>query len=107
MKRYSEYTVTQAGRVAELVAAGYSNADIAEQLGVSRPRISQIRHMLPAIRDQLTQPEPTKRLQEKRDRLYALRHQALLLAASIRRDLRELDEELESANTDRVLGFRR
>jgi len=39
--------VEQAQKVAELLDAGYSNRRIAERLGVSGPRVSQIRQQLP------------------------------------------------------------
>lgn len=98
--------VEQACRVAELLDEGYSNRRIAEQLGVSAPRVSQIRQQLPALQSYLTPPEPTERLRSRRDQLWSLRRQALSLAATIRRDLRELNEELDAADIDRLLGLR-
>ena len=98
--------VDQARRVAELLDAGHSNRQIAARLGVSAPRISQIRGRLPAVADYLGTPEPTERLRCHRDQLWNLRRQALELAAVIRRDLRELGEELEASDIDRILGLR-
>ncbi len=99
--------VNQARRVAELLAAGYGHRQIADELGVSGPRVSQIRRELPALEPYLGSSEPTHRLRSQRDQLWELRRQALSLAATVRRDLRELDEELSSAEIDRLLGLRR
>lgn len=98
--------VEQAQQVAELLDAGYSNRRIAEQLGVSSPRVSQIRSRLPSLQSYLGDPQPTSRLQRHRDQLWRLRREALALASALRRDLRELDEELEAATVDRILGLR-
>jgi hypothetical protein len=98
--------VDQARRVAELLDAGYSNRQIAGRLGVSAARVSQIRTRLPTVEAYLGTPEPNERLRCHREQLWRLRHQALELAAAIRRDLRELDEELEAADIDRLLGLR-
>ena len=98
--------IDQARRVAELLDAGYSNRQIAGRLGVSAARVSQIRVRLPAVEDYLGTPEPNERLRCHRDQLWRLRRHALELAAAIRRDLRELDEELEAADIDRLLGLR-
>lgn len=98
--------VDQARRVAELLDAGYSNRQIAGRLGVSAARVSQIRSRLPAVEDYLGIPEPNERLRCHREQLWRLRRNALELAAAIRRDLRELDEELEAADIDRLLGLR-
>ena len=98
--------IDQARRVAELLDAGYSNRQIAGRLGLSGARISQIRTRLPAVEAYLGSPEPNERLRCHRDQLWRLRRQALELAAVIRRDLRELSEELEAANVDRILGLR-
>jgi predicted transcriptional regulator len=106
MKTPTLHFVEQACRVAELLDAGYSNRRIAEQLGVSAPRVSQIRQRLPALQPYLSPPEPTDWLRNRRDQLWSLRRQALSLAATIRRDLQELNEELEAAEIDRLLGLR-
>jgi predicted transcriptional regulator len=98
--------VERAAQVAELLDAGYSNRQIAEVLGVSAPRISQIRARLPTIEPFVGTPEPTMRLRSRRDQLWRLRREALELAAAIRGDLRELNEELEAAEIDRSLGLR-
>lgn len=98
--------VNQARQVAELLDAGYSNRQIARQLRVSGPRVSQIRRKLPALAPYLGRPAPTERLRSQRDQLWNLRRSALALAATVRRDLRELDEELQAAEVDRVLGLR-
>jgi len=100
------YFIDQARRVAELLDAGYSNRRIAGRLGVSAARISQIRGRLPAVGAYLGTPEPFERLRSHRDQLWRLRRQALELAAVIRRDLRELSEELDAAEVDRILGLR-
>ena len=106
-----EYSLTphfigQARQVAELLDAGHSNRQIAERLGVSPPRVSQIRGRLPAVEAYLGSPEPTERLLRHRDQLWKLRRQALELAGTIRRDLHELSEELEASDIDRLLGLR-
>jgi predicted transcriptional regulator len=106
MKAPTLHFVEQACRVAELLDEGYSNRRIAEQLRVSGPRVSQIRQQLPALQPYLSQPKPTERLLSRRDQLWSLRRQALALVAAIRRDLRELEEELEAAEIDKVLGLR-
>jgi hypothetical protein len=98
--------IGQARRVAELLDAGYSNRQIAVRLGVSPPRVSQIRGRLPAVEAYLGSPEPTERLLGHRDQLWKLRRQALELAGTIRRDLQELSEELEASDIDRILGLR-
>ncbi len=98
--------VDQARRVAELLDAGYSNRQIAADLGVSSVRISQIRGRLPALQPYLGVPQPLDRLRGHRDQLWRLRRQTLQLAAVIRRDLRELNEELEASDIDRILGLR-
>lgn len=96
----------QAAQVAKLLDAGYSNRRIAEAMGVSAPRISQIRSRLPEITAYVGNPEPTSRLRSRRDQLWRLRREALELAAAIRRDLQELNEELQAADIDRSLGLR-
>ncbi len=98
--------IGQAHTVAELLDAGYSNRQIAGRLGVSAARVSQIRTALPTVGDYLGTPQPNERLRCQREQLWRLRRQALELAGAIRRDLRELDEELEAADIDRLLGLR-
>jgi predicted transcriptional regulator len=100
------HLVAQARRVAELIDAGYGNARIAIDLGVSRPRVSQIRRELAALEPYLGRPQTTDRLRGHREQLWSLRHDALRLAAAVRRDLRELDEELQAADIDQALGLR-
>lgn len=100
------HLVHQARRVAELLDAGCGNAQIAADLGVSRPRVSQIRRQLPALMPYLGRPAPTDRLRSYREQLWSLRHHALELAASVRLELRALDEELEAADIDRLLELR-
>ncbi len=106
MKAPTLHFVEQACRVAELLEEGYSNRRIAEELGVSAPRVSQIRQQLPELQPYLAPPEPMERLRCRRDQLWNIRRQALSLAAAIRRDLRELTEELDAADIDRLLGLR-
>ena len=103
---YSPHLIAQATRVAELLDAGYSNRRIALDLGVSNPRVSQIRNVLPQLAPYLGNAEPLDRLRGHREQLWSLRRQVLELAATIRDDLRELDEELEAATVDRMLGLR-
>ncbi len=103
----SRHLVEQAGRVAALLDAGHTNRQIAEELGVSPPRISQIRRALPTLIPYLGEPKPLDRLRDHRQQLWNLRRDTLLLAATIRRDLRELDEESEAATIDLLLGLRR
>ena len=103
----TKHGIDQARRVWELLDAGYSNKAIAEQLGVSGPRISQIRRQLPVLAPYLGRPRPLARLGSHRGQLWELRRQTLALAATIRRDLRDLDEELQAAYIDQHLGLRR
>jgi transposase-like protein len=104
---YTRHAIEQATRVAELLDAGYSLAGVAKELGVSRPRISQIRRTLPHLQASLGDHTPTARLRRHRAHLVALRNEALALAGAIRRDLREVNEELQSAEVDAILGLRR
>lgn len=104
---YSAHLIAQASRVAELLDAGYSNRKIALDLGVSNPRVSQIRSVLPQLAPYLGHAQPLDRLRGHREQLWSLRRQVLGLAAVIRDDLRELDEELEAVTVDRLLGLRR
>ena len=106
IQKLSPHFLEQASTVAELLDAGYSNRRIAEQLGVSAPRVSQIRQTLPELEPYLGHPAPMERLKSHRDQLRDLRRDALRLAATVRGDLRELEEELESANIDHLLGLR-
>lgn len=101
------HLLEQANRVADLLANGYSNARIAAELSVSKPRVSQIRRELPALRPYIGNPNPTDRLLGHRDQLVLLRGEALALAAAVRRDLRDLEAEIQSARIDRLLGLRR
>lgn len=102
----SPHLIHQASKVAELLDQGYSNRRIAEVLRVSSPRVSEIRRVLPELTPYLGNPEPTERLRERREQLWALRRDAVALAAAIRRDLTELDEELQAYQVDKVLGLR-
>jgi hypothetical protein len=102
----SPHLIDQATRVAELLDQGYSNRRIGEVMGVSGPRIAQIRQRLPALRAYLGNPEPTDRLRGHREQLWSLRRDALALAAAVRADLRELNEELQAQEIDRLLGLR-
>lgn len=106
-REYTLHLVEQATRVAELLDQGWTNRRIAEAMGLSRPRVSQIRSLLPELAPYLGPLAPIDRLRSHRDQLWRLRHDVLQLAAAIRRDLRELDEELESARVDEILGFRK
>ncbi len=103
----SRQLVEQAGRVAALLDAGHTNRQIAEELGVSPPRVSQIRRVLPTLSPYLGEPKPLDRLRDHRQQLWNLRRDTLRLAATIRQDLRELDEESEAATIDQLLGLRR
>lgn len=106
MNAPTPHLIAQAGQVAELLDAGLTNKRIAEQMGVSAPRIAQIRAQLRELQPYLGRPAPLERLTGHRQQLWALRRDALTLAASIRRDLRELEEELDAAHVDRILGLR-
>lgn len=105
--RYSPHLIAQAGRVAQLLDEGYSNRGIAGVLGVSHPRIAQIRKVLPQLAPYLGPPDPLDRLRGHRDQLWSLRRQVLELAATVRGDLRELEEEMQAASIDSLLGLRR
>lgn len=106
MARLTAHAIQQARTVAELQRDGYTTHQIAETLGVSGPRVSQIRATLHGLADYLGDPTPTERLLSRRAQLRHLRADALRLALAIRRDLTELDEELQSARIDRLLGLR-
>src|SRR5687768_16367192 len=103
---YTPHLIQQATRVAELLDQGYTNKRIAAAMGVSGPRIAQIRALLPRLAPYLGRPAPLERLTSHRDQLRSLRRQTLQLAATIRRDLRELDVELEAAQLFQLLGLR-
>jgi hypothetical protein len=100
------HLIAQASRIAEMLAEGLTQAQMGQTLGVSGPRIAEIKRLLPQLTPYLGHPQPTERLRSQREQLWALRRQALELAATIRRDLRELDQELEAAQLDRLLGLR-
>ncbi len=106
MTTITPHLIAQASRVAELLDAGYSQREMGRLLGVSGPRIAEIKKQLPELREYLGEPAPLDRLRSHRDQLWNLRRQALELAATIRRDLHELDEEVAAAEIDRLLGLR-
>lgn len=106
MKTYSQHLLAQAARVAELLDAGYTNRQIADEMHVSAPRIAQIKQILPDLRPYIGEPTPLDRLRSHREQLWQLRKHALELAATIREDLRELDEEIQSAEVDYLVGVR-
>jgi predicted transcriptional regulator len=97
----------QARRVAELLDAGYATGAIADMLGVTGPRVSQIKRRLPTLREYLGQPAPTDRLQARREELITLRRQVLAIGRLIRQDVRAIDEELSAYRIDQLLGLRR
>lgn len=103
---YTPHLIAQAGRVAELLDAGYTHRQIGEKLGVSAVRITQIRGMLPRLGPYLGSPEPLERLRSHREQLWMLRRRVLELAHTVRRDLSELDEELQAAEVDQLVGLR-
>jgi hypothetical protein len=103
---YTPHLIQQASRVAEMLDAGLTHRQIGERLGVSAVRVTQIRQRLPELEAYLGQPGPLDRLRSHREQLWTLRRQVLDLAGTIRRDLRELDEELDSARVDTLLGLR-
>lgn len=105
-RSYTPHLIAQASRVAEMLDAGYDNRRMGLELGVSRPRISQIRGLLRELAPYLGRPEPLDRLRSRREQLWRLRRQVLELAATVRTDLRELDEELEASEVDCALGLR-
>lgn len=98
--------IRQAQVVAALIAEGVPHRQIAKHLGVSGPRISQIKRDIPNLQDYLGVPTPSERLKTHRAQLATLRHEALHLTLAIRRDLRLLDEELEADDIDQLLGLR-
>jgi hypothetical protein len=106
MKTYSDRTIAQANRVAELLAAGYTVRAIARELNLTSPRISQIKRALPELQAFIRTKPVETRLEWRRDELVSLRREALALARKIGQDLRELQEELEAVETDRILGLR-
>lgn len=105
-REFTPHLVSQAARVAELLEQGWTNRRIAEAMGVSPVRVTQIRGLLPELEPYLAPPAPLDRLRVHREQLWSLRRQVLALALAIRRELRELDEEIQSADVDRLLGLR-
>ena len=78
----------------------------AEAMGVSRSAIAADQvAVCPNCHRISDARSPLDRLRSHRDQLWSLRRQTLQLAATIRHDLRELDEELEAARVDRLLAF--
>lgn len=106
MPRVTPYLVAQARTVAHLQREGLSTYQIATALGVSKPRVSQIRAQMRDLADYLGHPDPTDRLKVRRVQLHQLRGDTLRLAMAIRHDLRTLDEELEAVEIDRLTGLR-
>jgi len=97
----------QARRVREMLDRGLSRRQIAEAMGVTSPRITQIIGNNPELLRYHRRPgQVAGRLYTYRQDLVRLRHATNDLAKLIRRDLRELDEELEAYELDRLLGLR-
>lgn len=96
-----------ARRIAELLDQGLSRRQIGAQLGVSGPRVTQIIGNNPQLLRHHRRPgQVAARLHAYRQDLVRLRHATNDLAKLIRRDLRELDEELEAYAVDHLLGLR-
>jgi hypothetical protein len=93
-REYTPHLIAQAARVAELLDQGYTNREIGRDLGVSGPRVAQIRGILPELKPYIGKPARLDRLRGHGEQLWILRRQVLQLAAPIRRDLTELDEEI-------------
>lgn len=97
----------QAERVRELLTEGLTRKQIAERLGVSAPRVTQIITSTPALIPYQRRPDqPSARLRSYRNDLIRLRHAALDVSRSIRRELKALDEELQAYELDKLLGLR-
>ena len=97
----------QARQIAEMLDQGLTRRQIGSELGVSGPRVTQIIGNHPELlRYQRRPGQVASRLYAYRRDLVRLRRAALDLATIIRRDLRELDEELEAYEVDRQLGLR-
>ncbi|MEW6223174.1 MAG: hypothetical protein AB1627_00955 [Chloroflexota bacterium] len=89
-------------RIRELIAAGWSNAQIGAEVGLSDERIRQIR----------AAPDPEERLAEAERALRA--EHAILRAAiddierrrrTVARALQRIEEEREDRRIDRILGL--
>lgn len=99
--------VPRVRRVAEMLERGLSRREIADALGLSSPRVTQIIGNNPELmRYQRRPSQAAARLYAYQQDLVRLRHATLDLAKTIRRDLRELNEELEAYEVDRALGLR-
>jgi hypothetical protein len=73
-------------RIRELSAAGLTNLQIGREVGLSAERVRVLRKA-----DPLT-------LEQRRTRL-------IVEIARLRRALRDIDEEIEAASVDRILGL--
>jgi hypothetical protein len=69
-KAYAPHLIAQARRVAELLEAGDDYGHISRDLGVSRPRVSQIRSQLHELAPYLGRPDPLDRLRSRRDQIF-------------------------------------
>lgn len=102
----SVHLIEQARLVSLADAVGLSTEDIARQLNVSRPRVSQIRKAIAELQPYIGNAEPLSRLKTERDQLDDIRTEILALLKQIQRDLKELDSEAETVEIDRLLGLR-
>ena len=107
MPRITPYAIEQAAIVAHHLAEGRTHREIAQIIGKSRPRVSQVRKRLAELAPYLNRPaDPSEHLLNHRTQLHSLQRQVLELAAAIRRELHAIDDVRESAQVDKILGIR-
>ena len=101
------YAIEQALTVRRMLDSGSNQRQIAEALGVTPARVSQVARTLRELAPYLgPRPNgPTERLRSIRDQLETMRHEALVLSMTLRRDLRVADNELTGRDVDRILGL--
>ena len=107
-------TLARATLIAEGLTEGLTHRQIAACLGISGPRVSRIVvRDLPVLRHHPDAPPAlrhyhprARHLAIERARLDSLRAEVNALLTAIRTQLRDLDEELEAARTDELLGLR-
>ena len=90
-----------------LLEKGLTRRQIAERLGISNPRVSQIIRNHPELIRRQARPELiASRLRGYREDLIRIRTATLHLGRQVSRELRTLNEELEAYEIDTQLGLR-
>jgi predicted transcriptional regulator len=98
----------RARQIKELLTAGLTQRAIARHIGVSAPRVSQIVGNDPELRRirTATSMGERERLASYRSELSQVLREVRQIAVQIKRSIKALDEELESAGIDAILGLR-